>query len=469
MRRRTWRSGRVTGRPSSTWRRRTADARPAVRLPRPLERPARLPSLRLHADVRGGGARPAGEPRRRSARSNTEVVLVSCEPSAARQAWQAAARAEYTFASDFWPHGAAAKAYGVFNEETGAPVRGTFLIDKERNGDLVARADPTRPAQDRARARLARARSVADVSARRCGRGATAEAPRVVCLHGVTGHGRHFARLAGDGSRRLPRARTGPPRPRLLPVRAAVAHRRPPRGDRSRRSATSRRPGSATRSVAGSRSSSQRVRPELVERPRPPRPGDPRTPARRALRGRGNARKDRVVYDLFEEAIERRYEESSSTARPRELVADELREHSSSDRRSATGATATARRRWSRPTASWPVDAAAVRGRSACRRCSSSATDSYLPYDHLLDAHTGRPRRSARGRHRAPAGTPSSGTRSTRRRSPSRFRCRFLAVADRPTWAPARARPASSSHVVLVGDREHLVEDRDRPPRPPRA
>ena len=33
-------------------------------------------------------------------------------------------------ASDFWPHGEAARAYGVFNEKKGAPFRGTFLIDK---------------------------------------------------------------------------------------------------------------------------------------------------------------------------------------------------------------------------------------------------------------------------------------------------------------------------------------------------
>ena len=35
--------------------------------------------------------------------------------------------------SDQWPHGAAAKAYGVFNETTGAPHRGTFLIDRDGN------------------------------------------------------------------------------------------------------------------------------------------------------------------------------------------------------------------------------------------------------------------------------------------------------------------------------------------------
>jgi len=63
--------------------------------------------------------------------AQTEIVLVSCDPSPARQAWKKQLGAEYTFASDFWPHGAAAKAYGVFDEKTGAPHRGTFLIDRE--------------------------------------------------------------------------------------------------------------------------------------------------------------------------------------------------------------------------------------------------------------------------------------------------------------------------------------------------
>jgi mycoredoxin-dependent peroxiredoxin len=61
--------------------------------------------------------------------ANTEIVFVSCDSSAARQAWKRELGAEYIFASDFWGHGAVAKAYGVFNEATGAPIRGTFLID----------------------------------------------------------------------------------------------------------------------------------------------------------------------------------------------------------------------------------------------------------------------------------------------------------------------------------------------------
>jgi peroxiredoxin len=61
--------------------------------------------------------------------AETDVLFVSCDTSAARQAWREQLGAEYTFASDFWPHGAAAKAYGVFDESSGAAVRGTFLVD----------------------------------------------------------------------------------------------------------------------------------------------------------------------------------------------------------------------------------------------------------------------------------------------------------------------------------------------------
>src|SRR5215207_6033563 len=49
--------------------------------------------------------------------AQTEIVFVSCDPAPARQAWKKQLGAEYAFASDFWPHGAAAKAYGVFDEQ----------------------------------------------------------------------------------------------------------------------------------------------------------------------------------------------------------------------------------------------------------------------------------------------------------------------------------------------------------------
>jgi peroxiredoxin len=63
--------------------------------------------------------------------ADTDVLLVSCDSSAARRAWKEKLGLTYTVASDFWPHGAVAKAYGVFDGERGAPVRGTFLIDRQ--------------------------------------------------------------------------------------------------------------------------------------------------------------------------------------------------------------------------------------------------------------------------------------------------------------------------------------------------
>jgi peroxiredoxin len=63
--------------------------------------------------------------------AETEIVLVSCDSSPSRDAWKRQLGLEYAVASDFWPHGAVSRAYGVFDETTGAPHRGTFLIDKE--------------------------------------------------------------------------------------------------------------------------------------------------------------------------------------------------------------------------------------------------------------------------------------------------------------------------------------------------
>ena len=63
--------------------------------------------------------------------ADTEVILVSCDSAPVRQAWKRELGLTYTLASDFWPHGAASRAYGVFDEEFGASVRGTFLIDRD--------------------------------------------------------------------------------------------------------------------------------------------------------------------------------------------------------------------------------------------------------------------------------------------------------------------------------------------------
>ncbi len=76
-------------------------------------------------------ARDLEENRASFASAETDVVLVSCDSAPARQAWKRQLELSYTLASDFWPHGAAAKAYGVFDEGRGAATRGTFLIGKD--------------------------------------------------------------------------------------------------------------------------------------------------------------------------------------------------------------------------------------------------------------------------------------------------------------------------------------------------
>ncbi|MBX6722018.1 MAG: peroxiredoxin [Dactylosporangium sp.] len=75
-----------------------------------------------------------------------QTLTISVDSSPTHRVW--AEREGYTFPllSDFWPHGAVAKAYGVFNEERGIANRGTFLIDKQ---GIVRFAEMNPPGQAR--------------------------------------------------------------------------------------------------------------------------------------------------------------------------------------------------------------------------------------------------------------------------------------------------------------------------------
>ncbi len=65
--------------------------------------------------------------------SSDDVVTlgVSCDTSAVLKEFAEKEGFEYDLLSDFWPHGAAAQAYGVFLDKAGIATRGTFIIDKE--------------------------------------------------------------------------------------------------------------------------------------------------------------------------------------------------------------------------------------------------------------------------------------------------------------------------------------------------
>jgi mycoredoxin-dependent peroxiredoxin len=62
---------------------------------------------------------------------DTEIIGVSTDPVHSLRAWKARENYVNRFVSDFWPHGAISRAYGAFDERLGAPVRNTFLIDKD--------------------------------------------------------------------------------------------------------------------------------------------------------------------------------------------------------------------------------------------------------------------------------------------------------------------------------------------------
>ena len=74
------------------------------------------------------------------------VVAVSTDPTFTLKAWREQQGFDFPLLSDFWPHGAVAQAYGVFNEKAGMALRGTFLIDAE---GTIAFAEVNSPGEAR--------------------------------------------------------------------------------------------------------------------------------------------------------------------------------------------------------------------------------------------------------------------------------------------------------------------------------
>jgi len=62
--------------------------------------------------------------------ANVQVLGISVDSPFALKAWADHEGYKFPLLSDFWPHGAAAQQYGVFNEKAGLATRGTFLVDK---------------------------------------------------------------------------------------------------------------------------------------------------------------------------------------------------------------------------------------------------------------------------------------------------------------------------------------------------
>jgi lipase len=204
--------------------------------------------------------------------------------------------------------------------------------------------------------------------------------PPVVCLHGVTGSGRHFEPLA---------ARLAPASRVLAPdlLGHGDSPREPPWRLRDHLETLERAVGEAP--VWLGHSFGGRLAFEHAAR----HPGrvarlvllDPAIllPPHVALWAAENARRERV-YGSFEEALDRRYEESQLHDAPRALVEAELREHLVEDDdgwryRYTQAAVVTAYSEMATP----PPRFADVR----IPTLVVLGADSYLPYDHLLGAH----------------------------------------------------------------------------------
>lgn len=62
---------------------------------------------------------------------STEVLAISCDPMFALRAFADKEGYSFPLLSDFWPHGAVASAYQIFNAERGCAGRSTVLVDRE--------------------------------------------------------------------------------------------------------------------------------------------------------------------------------------------------------------------------------------------------------------------------------------------------------------------------------------------------
>jgi lipase len=206
------------------------------------------------------------------------------------------------------------------------------------------------------------------------------DAPRVVCLHGVTSHGRHFARLAKALLDFHVLA------PDLLGHGSSPYE--PPWDIETHTDAIVEAVGVAPAVLVG-HSFGGRLAFELAARAPKLVPQlvllDPAIHVfpEVALFAAENARKERT-YVSFDEGIDRRYDESQLSRAPRELVEEELRGHLVWDeggyryRYSQAAVVAAYGEMASQPP---PFERARI------PTLLVLGEHSYLPYDHLLDAH----------------------------------------------------------------------------------
>jgi peroxiredoxin len=65
---------------------------------------------------------------------NVEILQISADTIPSLKVWaEQLGGIPFPLLSDYWPHGAVGKAYGVFNDERGIDKRSAFIVDGEGN------------------------------------------------------------------------------------------------------------------------------------------------------------------------------------------------------------------------------------------------------------------------------------------------------------------------------------------------
>jgi len=77
---------------------------------------------------------------------DVQILTLSVDSPYSHKVFSEREAYDFPLLADFWPHGAVAQAYGVFNDATGFANRGTFLIDKD---GVVRFAEMNEPGQGR--------------------------------------------------------------------------------------------------------------------------------------------------------------------------------------------------------------------------------------------------------------------------------------------------------------------------------
>jgi mycoredoxin-dependent peroxiredoxin len=63
--------------------------------------------------------------------AGARVLAVSCDAIFTLRAYADAERIGFDLLSDHWPHGSISRAYGVFDEQAGCALRGSFVFDAD--------------------------------------------------------------------------------------------------------------------------------------------------------------------------------------------------------------------------------------------------------------------------------------------------------------------------------------------------